>query len=361
MSQKANTAIICLSPYFGGMEMDSIRLAKSLAAHVGVCFVVRHGAEIHKYYGSEAHKDNVAVESVKFHSNFSFAIIFGVRKIIEQYKIRNVIFFGASEMRSLYFSFLNKDINLIIRHGTTKSHPKKDFLHRLIYSKVAWHIAISRHLADNVAYIIPLGKNSRIQVIYPSLRFLPEQIQEAQVRHPETVTLLLVSRIAEGKGHIDAINACQILHDKGIRFRLIFAGELDSNFSGKLDSALSGKPYRTLIEFPGFCENVGEYYKQADIFLYPSKGEGFGNAFAEALAHGLICIAYNNTTFPEFRQAGFDFFMAENGNVASLKSALLAALDYLLTQKTPLLENIELARQTFGTHRETEQLLELLV
>ena len=241
-----------------------------------------------------------------------------------------------------------------------RDSPKKDALHRLVYSKVAWHIAISKHLADNVAYIIPFGKKTRMKVIYPALRYLPGELPAAQVRHPDIITLLLVARIAEGKGHIDAINACQILHENGIPFRLLCVGEQDRNFAGKLETALSDKPYRAKIEFPGFSRNVSEYYSKADIFIYPSKGEGFGNSFAEALAHGLVCIAYNNTTFPEFRQAGFEFFMAENCNIASLKSALLEAIDYLHTRTTPIHGNIELARQLFGAQRETREFIELL-
>jgi len=52
----------------------------------------------------------------------------------------------------------------------------------------------------------------------------------------------------------------------------------------------------------GFSDNVQQYLQTADVFLFPSHGEGLGNAFIEALANNLICISYDNTTFPEFQE-----------------------------------------------------------
>lgn len=123
---KSNTAVICLSPYSGGMELDAIKLAQKLSNHAQIILIAKQDYFIEKQaYSLENSK--IKLETIKFCSSFSFAIIFKMRKILNQHNIKNVIFFGASEMKSLYFAFLGFDINLIIRHGTTKSTPKKDF------------------------------------------------------------------------------------------------------------------------------------------------------------------------------------------------------------------------------------------
>lgn len=51
------------------------------------------------------------------------------------------------------------------------------------------------------------------------------------------------------------------------------------------------------------------------MFLFPSYGEGFGNAFIEAISFGCKAISYDNTTFKEFKELGFDFNIVENKNI----------------------------------------------
>jgi len=40
-------------------------------------------------------------------------------------------------------------------------------------------------------------------------------------------------------------------------------------------------------------EELGKYYASADVFLFPSETETFGNVTLEAMASGLVVIAYN--------------------------------------------------------------------
>lgn len=340
--------------------MDAIRYAKLLSNSARVILIAKRGSPIDLNYGKQAPKEDVTFESINFTTTFSFSIIFGVRQLIEKHNIRNVIFFGASELRSLYFAFLAKEINLIVRHGTTKSRSKKDFFHRLVYSNVNWHIPICKHIASNVEQIIPFGKKTQMKVIYPSLRHLPDNIPTPEIRHKKTITLLHVARIADGKGHIDAIQACKVLHQQEINFKLVCVGEIDPNFANTLNRTLEKIPYRELIEFPGFSNEVSLFYQNADIFIFPSKGEGLSNSFIEALAYGLICIAYDNTSFPELQQAGFDFLLAKNGNIDDLKLCVQQSVKRLQDDKMPLIKNSQRAQELFGRNRELEELLGIL-
>ncbi|WP_422297080.1 glycosyltransferase [Candidatus Binatus sp.] len=40
-------------------------------------------------------------------------------------------------------------------------------------------------------------------------------------------------------------------------------------------------------------EELGKYYASADVFLFPSETETFGNVTLEAMASGLAVVAYN--------------------------------------------------------------------
>jgi glycosyltransferase involved in cell wall biosynthesis len=361
MKQKANTAVICLSPYHGGMELDALRISKLLSDTTDVTLIAKSGAPLDKNYRKEAIQSAINFETIPFVHYFSISIILNARRIVKDRNIKNVIFFGASEMRSLYFAFLGLNINLIIRHGTTKSTPKKDLFHRLIYSKVNWHIAICEHLKSNVLKIIPMGKNTQVKVIYSSLRHMPDIITKRKRKQFASIHLLYIGRITDGKGIIDAIYACETLHNKGIKFEFNCVGDIDPNYNNLVMEAISAVPYKDSINLPGFTSDVSKYLKTSDIFIFPSKGEGLSNSFIEALSYGLICISYANTSFPELQQAGFEFFMAEDGNVNELKSSLFKAVEYLKTSETPLFQNIKLAQDLFSRKRELDEILQILL
>lgn len=355
-----NTAVICLSPYFGGMEMDAIRIAKLLSSTTVVTLIVKQDAHIANNFNNEGATKNINLVSIKFHYNFSLAIIRQVRELIKRNQISNVIFFGASELRSLYFSFLGLDVNLVIRHGTTKSRPKKDPLHRLIYSNVNYHVAICKHLAKNVEYIIPFGKKTKLQLIYSSLREVPSNIRRREALVNRSVKLLHVGRVTANKGHREAIEACNELYKEGIPFTLTFVGDIDPAYSAVLDSILENKPYRDSIQFVGFTTDVSKFYRESDIFLFPSRGEGLSNAFIESLGYGLVCIAFENTSFPELRDLGFVLFLAKDQDLDSLKRELQDAYTYVKVSGLPVDENIELAGSLFSEKRELMQFIEIL-
>ena len=359
-NEYSNTAVICLSPFHGGMEMDSVRIAKLISSNVNVCLIAKSNSPVSDNYADELAESNVELKAIQFNSKYSLAIAYKTRKIIKEHNIKNVIYLGASELHALALAFSGLDINLIIRHGTTKSRPKKDFLHRLIYKNVNYHIAICKHLAKNIKYIFPFGKHTKLKTIYSSLRHLPEIDSKPARSNNQVIKLIHVGRIIDVKGQKDAVDACQILYENKIPFELNLLGDFEPGCEADFIRHLNSKPYNKQIHINGFQTNLSEYYSQADILLFPSHGEGLSNTFIEALSYGLVCISYNNTSFPELRDLGFEFYIAENLNVNSLKKTLIKAVEYIESNKIPISNNIKLAHSLFTAQRELDEYLNLL-
>lgn len=354
--EKLNTAIICLSPYSGGMEIDSIKLAKKLYKHTNITLIVKKNHFIANTYNEYINENAVDLEEIEFKSTFSFTIISKVRQIVKNKNIKNVIFFGASEMKSLYFSFLGLDINLIIRHGTTKSKPKKDWFHRLIYSDVSYHVSICKHLQKNVEFIIPFGKKSKSKLIYSSL-----QINNRERINHNKLTLVHVGRIADGKGQYDALKACEILHKNNIDFLFYIVGGYDESYKDKFLSFYNSLEYKKNIKLVGFSEDVYNYLLKSDIFLFPSYGEGLSNAFLEALSNCLVCICYNNTSFPELREIGLKFLLVENKNIEKLKKTLLDTSRNISFEKKQVIQNKDIINEFFSLNKEIKNYLDILI
>ena len=353
---KKPTAVICLSHYDGGMEIDSIKLAKKLSNYTKVILIAKENCFIASKKSEYEGYNDIALETISFYKSFSLNIIIQVRKIIKQYGIKNVVFFGASELKSLYFSFLFLDINLIIRHGTTKSTPKKDYFHQLIYSDVNYHISICKHLENNVFKIIPFGKKSKSKLIHSSLPLHAPKHQQQ-----DKLSLLHVGRIAEGKGQVDAIQACEVLFENNIDFEFKIVGGLTERYKNEFLKIYNNCPYKDKITLVGFTNDVSKYLTDTDIFLFPSHGEGLGNSFIEALSQNIICLSYNNTSFPELASLGLYFKMAKNKDIADLKLHLLDIAQNLKYEKEKSSQNYSTSQKLFSLDKEMAKYLEVLV
>ena len=85
---------------------------------------------------------------------------------------------------------------------------------------------------------------------------------------------------------------------------------------------------------PGFIDNIFEYYKAMNIFLLPSRSEGFSLALLEAAASGLPIIASNipgNDEFIHHKKNGLLFNIS---NPEELKNCI-----------TDLVENQSVAKE----------------
>ena len=101
-----SVAVMCFSSGTGGMERSAVRLARFLSTITTVVLVCKKDSFTEKLY----HEENAgfACVPIDFISRtFSPSMLFGVRKAVKKHDIKNVIFFGASELKTLYFSFLS--------------------------------------------------------------------------------------------------------------------------------------------------------------------------------------------------------------------------------------------------------------
>ncbi len=72
------------------------------------------------------------------------------------------------------------------------------------------------------------------------------------------------------------------------------------------------------IEVLGFVDNIGDYYKSFDVFVFPSLKEAIGSAMIDAMYFGLPVVATNVGGIPEFLQDGVNGRLIEPGNTGQL-------------------------------------------
>jgi len=354
---RKNVAVMCFSGGRGGMEHDAIKIAHLLNEDCNVILFCKKNSFIHQQLVKQSTIDFI---DINFSSRtFSPSMLFAVRSNIKKHDIKNVIFFGASELKTLYFSFLGFDLNVIVRHGTTKSSPKKDLLHRIIYSCVDTHVALSKHLLKNIKMIVPHHAGVEYEYIPQSFKFLEVH---ADRDNAHGLKMVHVGRVTGGKGQLDAVVACKILHDNDIDFSLDLLGAIDDkSYYHEIKKILDASAYSESISFKGHVENVSEYLANSDLLLFPSYGEGMPNALIEALHYGVVCITYDNTVFPEFLDMGFDLHLVESGNILQLSKVLLETSLHIDDEKANAKNNSALALAIFSPDVELESWKRLIV
>jgi glycosyltransferase involved in cell wall biosynthesis len=353
-----NTAVICLSKVNGGMELASVKLAKLLSQDVKVDFIAKKDSYIECKSNHKFEQYDIKLHTIDFKGFFNFKLIKEVRKIIIEQNIENIVFLGASEMRSLYFSTYSLDINFIIRQGSKKSSSKKDFIHKLLYSKVKHFIGNCEYIKQNIVDIIPLHKNTNVQRIYSSFK-IPIDITTKESN--SIIDIILVGRIHPFKGQLEAIKTCKVLYDNNITFKLKFLGDTqDTDYFNNIQSYLKTCDYKDSVEFLGYKNNVKDYLQRSDIFLFPSLGEGMSNAIIESLGFGLIPIIYDDTSSPEFKKLGFHIHLTKENTILNLQDILLNVASNITLEKTKASSNMQLTQQIFSPDREKNEYLTLL-
>ena len=111
------------------------------------------------------------------------------------------------------------------------------------------------------------------------------------------VILVTTSRLVHKNAIDDVIRALVLLPEQ-IRFRIYGVGKEERNLV-KLAEHLGVSPR---IEFNGFIEHekLPAVLQECDIFVRPSRSEGMGNSFIEAMAAGLPVIATQEGGIADF-------------------------------------------------------------
>lgn len=196
--------------------------------------------------------------------------------------------------------FKKEIISIAYRQNISLSTP---FIGSLIYNKYFdFMLACSRGVADS---LIKEGiKKNKIHVIHNTTE-IPENISKIsgdKIRNQFGLKDKILLGISswfhkERKGFDILFEAFSKLDE---RFVLLIIGIPKENQKEVFEYASTFGIANDKIIMPGFIDNIYEYYKAMDIFLLPSRSEGFSLALLEAAASGLPIIASNIPGNDEF-------------------------------------------------------------
>ncbi|WP_215580192.1 glycosyltransferase family 4 protein [Bacillus mycoides] len=191
---------------------------------------------------------------------------------------------------SLKFAYLLKRITKVKVVFTV--HDTKIYNEALNKYPVDMYITISKTVYNVVNKYVPKEK---IKLIYNGIdleKFAGNR--ELRDKNKEVINIACVARIVpEKKGQDILIKALNILKSQYgyYKFNCFFAGAaIDQKQIDGLKDLIVEYHLEENIEFLGNVENIEEFYGNIDIFVLPSRYEGFGLVVVEALAAGCAVV-----------------------------------------------------------------------
>ncbi|HWF65847.1 MAG TPA: glycosyltransferase family 4 protein, partial [Acidobacteriaceae bacterium] len=76
------------------------------------------------------------------------------------------------------------------------------------------------------------------------------------------------------------------------------------------------------VEITGYVQNMSDFYRRCDAFVFPTVDDGFGMALLEAMAHGLPSIATAHCGAAELFTPGQDLLIVPVQDAAALTDAM---------------------------------------
>ena len=195
-------------------------------------------------------------------------------------------------------------------------------LRRLVYAR-------ANYLVIQTSSLMPWAKHhikaSRIVVIPNALDVSRTQAirnaQKIEFVKPWKKTIIAMGRFTTEKGHDLLLKSVQPLLKKETEWGLEIIG--DGPLRPKIIQLIQDLGLQDKVLLHGQLQNPFDILKSADIFVLPSRIEGFPNALLEAMALGLACISFNCPSGPsDLIEHNHNALLVEKENIAGLTAAI---------------------------------------
>ncbi len=183
------------------------------------------------------------------------------------------------------------------RRPLAQVRPQATFRHKLIDGYKKWAISRSAPRARALLTVSKFSKNQILEqmgvdgtTVFVTPEGVDRSLFKKTTHKPSKLFKILVHGAADERKNIpNVLKAVKILKDQGKKFQVIVLGmdEAELGCTNYMDQVVSLE-VGNFLEWAGNVpsEMLSRVYAESDLFLYPSRLEGFGLPVLEAFACG---------------------------------------------------------------------------
>ncbi|MDR1021918.1 MAG: glycosyltransferase family 4 protein [Prevotellaceae bacterium] len=328
MKKPRTLAMLCLSGSFGGLEMNTVRLARWLK-DLNLFDVTVIGLEKSPavQMAKEAGLPVACTKSCAKYMDIRGS--YRLRKMLRSMGVE-VVFTANNRDLSLLSALKNiwrSPVKVVYQQQMDLVINKKDIIHTLRFSAIDLWIAplesikhdAMRHTRVKASKIkvIPLGVEVEPLLAGKKDSLSAQKQLGLKSKHP---LIGIMGRIDRLKGQLVLLQALQILREKNIFAALLIAGEPTRNtgqgYTEELQNFVRANRLGDAVHFCPFMCDVATFYSAVDVFVMATKRETYGMVTAEAMLFGLPVVGSNAGGTVELLSLydGYLLFEPENAN-----------------------------------------------
>ena len=197
---------------------------------------------------------------------------------------------------------------IISRHNFESFWPNKPklvsvLLSRFITSRAAGGIAISNAIKNYLLVAREISKEFQVSVVYYGFEYEVDDLSDSinlineKLNSTKNFKLGTIGRLVPGKNYPTMLKAVAKIVDAypTVQFFIVGGG---SSEHALIDMCKDLKIEDNVI-WLGRTEYIREFLSKIDLFIFASKGEGFGLVLLEAMLANKPILAANNSAIPE--------------------------------------------------------------
>jgi glycosyltransferase involved in cell wall biosynthesis len=219
---------------------------------------------------------------------------FELRRFLKQQRIQIVqTFFESSDIWGGLVTKTMSDAKLIWSRrdmGILRTR-KHNIAYRLMAGTPDAVFAVSEQVRRHGIEVDRIDP-ARVQTIYNGINLDDWKMGSKLAKAPNEVLVTSIGNIRRVKGHDILIRAAAFIVPRFPKVSFTIAGEvLEADYFLELQTLVRDLGLSDHFHFVGGITNLGAHLSMADIFVLPSRSEGFSNAIVEAMAAALPVVA----------------------------------------------------------------------
>lgn len=170
----------------------------------------------------------------------------------------------------------------------------------------------------------------------------------------DRLNIVTIGRLEWQKGYDIAIDIAKKLKERNFKYRWYVIG--GGTLKKELEKSIKENDLEDNFKLLGIIQNPFPYVKKADLYVQPSRHEGYGLAIAEARVLGIIPIATNLNCIKEQITDGVNGFLCDLDSSEFTNKIIEVSKDKKMMNKV----KDNLSKENFDYTKEFEKLYDLM-